>query len=239
MAWPPAAISCFGVLARSPNCRLPISRLAISGVGSPVSRPWRTTCENRSDWSTAMPRNALLTTSPLGSVMVAPWAAVRLNVAGAPCTAANRSSLSATTLICVGSVVTTLCANCGLISTVRTASRAPAGNARANWSATNSDCNCAMPCSSIAVSSVLSPAQVASESLSCAKMPRSRAALTGAASSSIVRSWLTASMMMSLYALMMRRPTLLLNLFRSMALRYSASGVAIRRCLADLGGTAT
>ena len=39
---------------------------------------------------------------------MAPFAAVRLNVAcGAPCTAANRSSLNATTLSCVGSVVTT------------------------------------------------------------------------------------------------------------------------------------
>ena len=41
-------------------------------------------------------------------------------------------------------------------------------------------------------------------------MPRNRAALTGAARSSMVLNWLTLSMMMSLYALMTRLATLLL-----------------------------
>ena len=138
----------------------PRNSLAIWAVVLFDNKPVRIVFCKSSVWDAAILRKAVLTFTPLGKLITAPSRAVKLNFGIVPVWTAN-SSGNVNTFICRGSVLTTLCANCGLISTVRTAFLvAWLGNTFFNCSCIKSDCNSAKPCNSWVITNELLSAQV-------------------------------------------------------------------------------
>ena len=186
----------------SSKSNLPLSSLDISCVVRPISKPLFTVFDSNSCCDAAIRLKDVCTVAPLGKVIIAPSLAVNENLGSIPVLVACNSSGKVKTLTLAGSVVTTLCANCGLISTVLTADFISSdGNTFLSCSCIKSDCKAANPCSSSFVTFVASIAHVPRLSSNCLNIVDILNCLAAVSSISVFRSSFVSSTIMSLYLL--------------------------------------